>query len=323
MLGIVIPAYNRGDKLREALRSLTMQTMTHFFVCVVDDASTEDIKSVCDEFADSLYIAYVRQPENGGAGMARERGIQWAIELNLELIMFLDSDDLLFPNAVQALTHEINHGRYDFVMSEIVTERGNEPQFTIKGENALTWHHGTIYRVKFLKDKDIHFMPGLRTNEDLAFNLCTYYATENKATIDAQLYLWRNDSDSITRTDSPLKRKCNGTDYIKATWWAYQYCHRTQVKSFERLAPNLLCCYNYYQLTIERGDEMEPIIIEYLKDLATAEEFQQLFSNINIWRKMSHNIWPYAYYNKRLYAFHQTFYDWWIALGGKDVFSGD
>lgn len=60
MLGIVIPAYNRGDKLREALRSLTMQTMTHFFVCVVDDASTEDIKSVCDEFADSLYIAYVR-----------------------------------------------------------------------------------------------------------------------------------------------------------------------------------------------------------------------------------------------------------------------
>ena len=54
----------------EALISLTNQVMKMFCVVVVDDASTEDIKSVCDKYSNKLTIIYLRQPINSGVGLA-------------------------------------------------------------------------------------------------------------------------------------------------------------------------------------------------------------------------------------------------------------
>lgn len=88
---VVIPAYNRGNLLREALQSVFAQEHTDYEVIVVDDGSTEDIAAIAREFGDR--VRCLRQ-ENRGPGAARNLGIADATG---EYVAFLDSDDLWFP----------------------------------------------------------------------------------------------------------------------------------------------------------------------------------------------------------------------------------
>ena len=127
MLGIVIPAYKRKDCLREALESLTVQTMKRFFVVVVDDHSPEPLESVIDEFSDRLNIKYIYAEKNGGPGAARQIGLEACYKAGFDLVMFMDSDDMLYPQAAARLTHEINHNSTDMISSGIWVEKRHEP----------------------------------------------------------------------------------------------------------------------------------------------------------------------------------------------------
>lgn len=97
-VSIVVPVYNRLDRLRDVLRSLLNQDLSEpYEVIVVDDGSTD---GCCDgiELLDSRIIV-VRQ-ENRGAAIARYRGV---CESRGDLVAFHDSDDLAEPNKVSAL----------------------------------------------------------------------------------------------------------------------------------------------------------------------------------------------------------------------------
>ena len=71
MITVIIPAYNRGNDLRQALYSLCTQTKSEFKVIVSDDASTEMLHPICQEFEKKLDITYLRAKENGGCGKNR------------------------------------------------------------------------------------------------------------------------------------------------------------------------------------------------------------------------------------------------------------
>ncbi|MDP9179229.1 MAG: glycosyltransferase family 2 protein [Gemmatimonadota bacterium] len=95
LVSAIIPVYNRGDLLREAVGSVLAQTHRPIEIIIVDDGSTDDTTAVCAELATAHpdVIRSVRQ-ENGGPGLARETGRQLA---RGEFIQYLDSDDLLAP----------------------------------------------------------------------------------------------------------------------------------------------------------------------------------------------------------------------------------
>ena len=56
MINVIIPAYNCSKTLGRTLASLVAQTDTDFEVTVVDDCSTEDIKTIVDGYKDKLNI---------------------------------------------------------------------------------------------------------------------------------------------------------------------------------------------------------------------------------------------------------------------------
>ena len=242
MLSIVIPAYNRGELLREALKSLEIQTMKRFIVCVVDDCSTEDLHSIIKEFDDKLNIKYIRLQENRGPAKARQTGLDWCIENNIELVMFMDSDDMLMPNAVDRLTYEIQHTCSDIVSSKILAESSQGFTNSIQEANA-TWLHGKIYRVNFLKNRGIIFPP-MMTNEDLGFNILALGVTEKKRALDEVLYFWRDAAGSITRTGEVANKIA--ADYIRAVSWAAE---QLRLRGEERKIPVTIyyAIYNYYQ----------------------------------------------------------------------------
>ena len=88
MVSVIIPTYNRGWVLREAIDSVLAQDFKDFELIVVDDGSTDNTGQILDSYDQDLVV--IQQP-NKGVSAARNRGIAAA---KGRLIAFLDSDDL-------------------------------------------------------------------------------------------------------------------------------------------------------------------------------------------------------------------------------------
>ena len=91
LVSVIIPTYNRGWAIKEAVDSVLAQDYEDFELLVVDDGSTDNTPEVLDAYGGALKI--LRQ-ENKGVSAARNRGIENA---SGRFVAFLDSDDLWLP----------------------------------------------------------------------------------------------------------------------------------------------------------------------------------------------------------------------------------
>ncbi len=96
-VSVVIPTYNRSEKLKRAVKSVLNQTYPHFELIIVDDNSTDDTKEVVNEFQDHR-IRYHRNEKNLGGGGSRNKGIELSRN---EFIAFLDDDDEWLPTKLE------------------------------------------------------------------------------------------------------------------------------------------------------------------------------------------------------------------------------
>ena len=91
MVSVIIPTYNRGWILAEAIDSVLAQDFKDFELIVVDDGSTDTTREILDTCGQDIIV--LRQT-NKGVSAARNRGIA---EAGGQLVAFLDSDDLWLP----------------------------------------------------------------------------------------------------------------------------------------------------------------------------------------------------------------------------------
>lgn len=106
LVSIIVPCYRQANYLPGTLRSALAQTYSAIEVIVVNDGSDDDTEAVAKQFGDR--IVYIWQ-QNAGLPAARNTGIHAA---SGKYLLFLDSDDLLHPNAVAWLAAAAN-GRED------------------------------------------------------------------------------------------------------------------------------------------------------------------------------------------------------------------
>lgn len=95
---VLTPTFNRAQLLPRTYQSLVAQTGSDFEWIVVDDGSTDGTEALVQAWAreSPFPIRYVWQ-ENAGKHVAVNRGVQLA---HGELLLILDSDDWLVPNAL-------------------------------------------------------------------------------------------------------------------------------------------------------------------------------------------------------------------------------
>lgn len=98
---IVVPLYNGGPFIASTLRSALSQTFGQLEVIVVDDGSTDDGPELVRASASDRRVRLLSGPHLGVAA-ARNMGAAHAAPA-AEYLLFLDADDLLHPDAVQAL----------------------------------------------------------------------------------------------------------------------------------------------------------------------------------------------------------------------------
>lgn len=94
---IIIPTYNRAKFITKAINSCIEQTYSNFEIIVVDDGSTDNTESVVADIVTEKLKYYKKANEERGA--ARNYGVEKATG---DYVFFLDSDDWLAPNHLQA-----------------------------------------------------------------------------------------------------------------------------------------------------------------------------------------------------------------------------
>lgn len=99
-VSIVISNYNYSHFVAEAIDSALAQTYPNIEVIVVDDGSTDNSRQVIKSREDKIRAIF---KANGGHGSAINAGFAASTG---NLVMFLDSDDVLRPNAIETVVRE-------------------------------------------------------------------------------------------------------------------------------------------------------------------------------------------------------------------------
>lgn len=195
-----IPVYNAVDTLPRTLESLINQTVSNFGICLsLDGEDYEKYASIVDEFsARGLHIRMLCN-QHRGPGLTRQAILDTT---EADYIIFLDADDLLTPRAVEILTLVIEQQELDIVRAAYVREEAGKFGTIVPQNSAsITHFHGKIYRVSYLREKNIFFHPDLRLNEDSYFNLIAWNASELRGEIAEPMCIWRENANSLTRNE--------------------------------------------------------------------------------------------------------------------------
>lgn len=94
-VSVIIPSYNYGRFIAEAIGSALGQSLAPKEIIVIDDGSADYTAEVVAGFGDA--VRYIRQ-ENAGVCVARNRGVA---ESTGGLIAFLDADDFWEPTKLE------------------------------------------------------------------------------------------------------------------------------------------------------------------------------------------------------------------------------
>ena len=118
MVSVIIPFYNRPHFLKDTLASLEAQTTADLEVILVNDGSHDPESLECLAQLRNHDRIRILDCENRGPAAARNLGATWA---RADLIMFLDSDDLLDPGALEKMCWTIaRRPEMAFVYSGVV-----------------------------------------------------------------------------------------------------------------------------------------------------------------------------------------------------------
>lgn len=196
MIDIIIPAYNCSTTLARTLASIAAQTKHRAIVTIVDDCSTEDLIPIIKPFQELFSIRYIKTDHNlKYPGLVRQVGIDASYE---PYIMFLDSDDILDPRAVQICNSQMMNTEADIIIGYFFCQMRDEG-YNVMDESQTTWLHGNVYRRSFLKENNIRFDTGY--NEDGAFNTQCFLLSNKIAISNIPIYYWMNSNTSITRSN--------------------------------------------------------------------------------------------------------------------------
>lgn len=159
-VSVIIPNFNGDRFLRQAIDSALNQEEIHTEVIVVDDGSTDDSRNLLESYGEQIQVFY---QENNGAPAARNLGWKNA---NTSFIKFLDSDDILLPNALVSQIQKLKNltnSQVPFGDIQFINESNNviDGSYKLRGR-----HHGQTVLEHLLQYNPLTSSP-LHTKDQL------------------------------------------------------------------------------------------------------------------------------------------------------------
>ena len=224
LISIIVPVYNVGAFLLECLESISAQTYPHFECLLVNDGSTDNSSVICKQFCEKDSRFRLLQQNKKGVSAARNMGLDAA---KGDCFLFVDSDDVLFPEALQTAWQELDTHSCDWIMFDYL--RANSSNVSLANITEVVNKHNTIcsldcdaamrglmdsrdlaYCVVWNKLYTRHSIGDIRFKsvsyaEDLLFNYEVFRRTKRIVWIHQTLYLWRIREGSLTSINTPIR----------------------------------------------------------------------------------------------------------------------
>ena len=137
LISVIVPVYNVEKYVGRCLTSIINQSYTNIEIIVVNDGSTDNSLSVCEEYAAKDNRIILFSQENRGLSGARNTGLR---HYTGEYVTFVDSDDWIHHNMIEYLYNILV--RHDSEMSLCGSLRVSEGIIADKQYKEL---EGTTY----------------------------------------------------------------------------------------------------------------------------------------------------------------------------------
>lgn len=221
LVSIVIPTYNNGAVVCQAIDCSLNQTYKNVEIIVVDDGSSDDTEVLLREkYQDK--IIYIRQ-KNKGTGGARNTGIR---NSSGKYLQFLDADDLLDPDKIniqmnqlqstpeKSLSYcdysccDINDMTVTYArISPVLQKEKPFNDIMLKWETGLTIPvHCFIFDAKLFKENSIGFDENLQANEDWECWMNVFALDPKVFFVDRVLAFYRVRNDSRCRNRVKMRK---------------------------------------------------------------------------------------------------------------------
>lgn len=200
-VSIVVPVYNASKYLSICIDSIINQTYKNLEIILVNDGSTDNSGSICDEYGKKDNRITVIHQENQGVSKTRNNGLKKSTG---EYLTFIDADDIISENYVELLLKDISEKTLNIctlsLFDKEITKRDSEGDIIeLSKDNFITiCKYGLIntpccklFSTKILKENNITFDTSLSLGEDLLFNLDYFNYIDKINIIDKDLYFYR------------------------------------------------------------------------------------------------------------------------------------
>lgn len=210
MFSIIIPAYNVQTYILECLDSIKNQTISDYEVIIVDDGSTDDTGTICDEYIKNDARFHVYHKKNEGVSKARNTGVDYA---KGEYLLFMDGDDYITKTALQGFRDVIIGKNYpDVVLEEgqyydwgtgklELSKRFAAEKFGGRnGKQAVSYllkgkpmwaAFAKCFKKSFWNEYQFKFRVGMTCAEDIDLVYKVIYKAKNVEMVNASSYCYR------------------------------------------------------------------------------------------------------------------------------------
>ena len=104
LISIIIPIYNREAYIQECILSIQAQSYQNFEIILIDDGSTDQSISICQNMAAADNRIRLFTTSHAGVSAARNVGLS---HVNGDFVFFIDSDDTIHPLLLETLVTEM------------------------------------------------------------------------------------------------------------------------------------------------------------------------------------------------------------------------
>lgn len=219
LVTVVVPIYNGERYLRECLDSLVVQDYPELEIILVDDGSTDQSKSICQQYVSKdKRFQYIYQ-ENAGPNAARKTGVEHA---SGDWVLFADADDFVTPDFCSnflSMQHKTDadmvfgqmqyyqdgrYGRIPFIRfegifsSREILEQYIQPQFFMFGVAGGAFP--ILFRKSIIQEALERIDLRIRFGEDCGCTLYSLLRAHRVSFISKVVYFYRQSDSSCVHT---------------------------------------------------------------------------------------------------------------------------
>lgn len=217
-ISIIVPVYNSEKSVEKTLTSLLNQTYEHIEIICVNDGSTDRSPALLNKITSQHKSIKTIHQKNQGVSVARNTGINNA---SGDIIMFVDADDELLPNACNRIASIFSQTNAEVVTFGFLCKPTSAMPLGIESElkppskvydtfastllfedKARPYTCRSAVSKKLLTREKIEFEPHIKLGEDQIIYFLLYPLSKKTVLIPDQLYIYNMETESATHKNA-------------------------------------------------------------------------------------------------------------------------